>query len=296
MPATYKGRQVRVSLGTGTQYDGAGNAVGTTESFTHLRLSGLEVASERSPTSVGLAPNAITELPIGTNLREVQRRRSDNTLIVHYSGALELMGSALPLDTVHSGIVSELRARFREQSCDRILFLRADRRTPFRTIAALDVPLAAGGVDILGLEADQTTGTVSLVEGDRTGVAAADMHRIVPIYLRGPRPASQHANTEAAPIVLEVAADGAVRLNREPVPFSALFERMREIVALRPDRVVFVSAPSAPYEAVLRAIDQTRGAGIVILRLWPQGRTVPQGLPDIDLSRRVIAEGDFRRC
>ena len=73
--------------------------------------------------------------------------------------------------------------------------------------------------------------------------------------------------TEAAPqIVLEIAADGAMAVNTQPVPPAQLEARLREIYTGRPDKVLFVKADGdVQYQYVIEAMDAARGAGVKVL-------------------------------
>jgi biopolymer transport protein ExbD len=81
-------------------------------------------------------------------------------------------------------------------------------------------------------------------------------------------PLEQRARAAAASpqIVLEIAADGSYAINRQPVPAEGLRARLREIYAARPDKVLFVKASGAlAYQDVIHALDEARGAGVMVL-------------------------------
>lgn len=74
------------------------------------------------------------------------------------------------------------------------------------------------------------------------------------------------ATTPATPIVLEIDARGNMLLNTRPVPRDQLEERLREIYAARPDKVLFVkSSGEVIYQDVITAMDAARGAGVEVL-------------------------------
>ena len=74
------------------------------------------------------------------------------------------------------------------------------------------------------------------------------------------------ATTPATPIVLEIDARGNKLLNTRPVPRDQLEERLREIYAARPDKVLFVkSSGEVIYQDVITAMDAARGAGVEVL-------------------------------
>lgn len=69
-------------------------------------------------------------------------------------------------------------------------------------------------------------------------------------------------------VVVEVLADGSLRLNRAPVSWEALSGRLGEIFRERAERVAFVRG-EAPVEfaAVARVIDSMQTAGITTVGL-----------------------------
>lgn len=70
----------------------------------------------------------------------------------------------------------------------------------------------------------------------------------------------------SARIVLEIAANGSMTINTQPVTADQLEARLDEIYSARPDRVLFVDADSAViYQTVVEALDAARGAGVEVL-------------------------------
>jgi len=70
------------------------------------------------------------------------------------------------------------------------------------------------------------------------------------------------------PIILEITATGAMSLNTQPIPPGpdGLKQRLTEVYAGRPDKVMFVKADGAvPYGDVVTALDIARGAGVEVL-------------------------------
>lgn len=86
-----------------------------------------------------------------------------------------------------------------------------------------------------------------------------------------PQPASSGTGGPS-PIVVSVAEDGSLTVNRQPVLWKDLDERLREVLALRPDGVLFVAgARRVDFEEVARVLDTARGAGIGHVALMPIG-------------------------
>ena len=68
------------------------------------------------------------------------------------------------------------------------------------------------------------------------------------------------------PIILEITASGAMSLNTQPIPPGGLQQRLTEVYAGRPDKVMFVKADGAvPYGDVVGVLDVARGAGVEVL-------------------------------
>lgn len=88
-----------------------------------------------------------------------------------------------------------------------------------------------------------------------------------------PRPADPAADSEpdSEQLVLQVAADGALRLNREPVAASALPQRLEAIYMDRPGRaVIFLDAnEQVRYETVIAVIDLCRDGGAKVIGVVP---------------------------
>jgi len=65
-------------------------------------------------------------------------------------------------------------------------------------------------------------------------------------------------------IVLQISANGAMAINKQPVSFQDLGEKLGAIYATRADKVLFVDADDkVQYETVVRALDICRGPGKV---------------------------------
>jgi biopolymer transport protein TolR len=77
----------------------------------------------------------------------------------------------------------------------------------------------------------------------------------------------QSANAAQIPrIVLEIAADGRMTINTQPVSATELEQRLRAIYAGRDDRVLFIKpADEVRYQKVIEAMDAARGAGVSVL-------------------------------
>jgi biopolymer transport protein TolR len=77
-----------------------------------------------------------------------------------------------------------------------------------------------------------------------------------------PQETSDPAPVNPDPIVVQVAADGAVRVNGEVVRLDELRGRLERIFALRAHRVAFLQGDgSLEFQAVAQVLDLMHGAG-----------------------------------
>jgi biopolymer transport protein ExbD len=73
-------------------------------------------------------------------------------------------------------------------------------------------------------------------------------------------------STPSTPIVLEIDAQGNMTLNTRAIAADGLEERLRELYASRPDKVLFVKASGEViYQDVIQVMDAARGAGVEVL-------------------------------
>ncbi len=71
-------------------------------------------------------------------------------------------------------------------------------------------------------------------------------------------------------IVLQLMEDGSYAINSEPVAFSNLERRLREIYDNRPAKLMFIkTAGNRVYEEVIEAMDIARGAGVQVIGFTP---------------------------
>jgi biopolymer transport protein ExbD len=72
-------------------------------------------------------------------------------------------------------------------------------------------------------------------------------------------------------IVVNIRADRSLDINTEPVTWDALAERLKQILARRPDGIFFVAgAPTLDFEDIARVLDEARGAGINRVAIMPR--------------------------
>lgn len=73
------------------------------------------------------------------------------------------------------------------------------------------------------------------------------------------------------PVVIQVLANGSLRVNQQPVPWENLDGRLREIFKLRADRTAFIwGDASVEFAVVARVIDVMDTAGVAPIGLMTQ--------------------------
>ena len=74
---------------------------------------------------------------------------------------------------------------------------------------------------------------------------------------------SGRVDPQPSVIVVQVLADGSLRINHEAVGWEALRDRLEQIFKLRANRTAFVRGQSdVEFQVVARVIDVTRAAGV----------------------------------
>jgi biopolymer transport protein TolR len=88
-----------------------------------------------------------------------------------------------------------------------------------------------------------------------------------------PQPASSiPADPQPAAIVIQVLADGSLRINQEPVAWDGLRARLEQIFGSRADRSAFVRGDGAlEFQVVAGVIDTMRAAGVTSVGLMTPG-------------------------
>jgi biopolymer transport protein ExbD len=100
------------------------------------------------------------------------------------------------------------------------------------------------------------------------------------IAVQIPPPPDQNQVAQQTPddqqIVLDVKGGGSYEINRQPVSGDQLEERLRQVFAGRPRKVIFVNGgENLTYGEVIQAVDASRAAGIEIVGLVPRPEVGP---------------------
>jgi biopolymer transport protein ExbD len=74
------------------------------------------------------------------------------------------------------------------------------------------------------------------------------------------------AQSDIAPIVLELFPNGTFELNTRPIQRANLARELDAVYSIRPDRVIFVKSDGrVTYGDVIYAMDVARGAGVEVI-------------------------------
>jgi len=86
---------------------------------------------------------------------------------------------------------------------------------------------------------------------------------VIPQECKAPNCDSDPGIVKPSTVVIQVLADGSLRVNQEPVTWENLESRLTEVFKVRADRTAFIwGDPSVEFAVVARVIDAMRGAGI----------------------------------
>jgi biopolymer transport protein ExbD len=96
--------------------------------------------------------------------------------------------------------------------------------------------------------------------------------KAIDTMLPDPNPVQQPPNsTPPDQIVLEVLPNGQFALNKNPIQKDALFNRLKDTYNGRPDKIIFIKGDTAvQYKDVIFAMDQARGAGVLVIGVPPK--------------------------
>lgn len=97
------------------------------------------------------------------------------------------------------------------------------------------------------------------------------LRKAIDLQLPDPQPAVAPVNAISNQIVLEIAADGKIMINKEPVAKDRLAARLKEIYDPRPDKIIFIKGdPKVRYQEVITAMDIARGSGVKVIGVPPK--------------------------
>ena len=95
--------------------------------------------------------------------------------------------------------------------------------------------------------------------------------KAIDTQLPDPNPVQTPANPNPDQIVLEVLPDDKYQINKIPVEKAGLYQRLKELYAPRPEKIIFVKGDTmVKYNSVIFAMDQARGAGVKVIGIPPK--------------------------
>jgi len=97
--------------------------------------------------------------------------------------------------------------------------------------------------------------------------------KAIDTMLPDPNPVVTPPSVQPDQIVLEVLPNGQFALNKNPIQKDALFNRLKDTYNGRPDKIIFIKGDSAvQYKDVIFAMDQARGAGVLVIGVPPKDK------------------------
>ena len=97
--------------------------------------------------------------------------------------------------------------------------------------------------------------------------------RAIDLQLPDPNPAPAPANVQSQQIVLEVMPGDQFAINKKAVSKSGLLDELKTIYEGRPDKIIFIKGdPKVKYQDVIWAMDQARGAGVLVIGAAPKDK------------------------
>jgi biopolymer transport protein ExbD len=221
-----------------------------------LTLTTALLAQPEARTHLPLQKGISVELPVTSNAIPAPDADQEDAFIVTVTDkgsvyvGIGLTTTAALAERVKGGLSNRTGKK---------LYLKADARTPYASVARVLDALRTAGVEAPNLLTAQTgssePGTLVSAKGLEVSL--------------GPRLAS---GSEA--VVLQVAKSGQrlprLKVNDEPVPWEALQSTLRLLFQNRSDRVVLLKAEGTlPFADVVTAADMCRSTGTEVVLVTP---------------------------
>ncbi len=97
--------------------------------------------------------------------------------------------------------------------------------------------------------------------------------RAIDLQLPDPNPAQVPTTQAADQIVLEVKRGEQFAINTKVVAKADLYNELKRIYQDRPDKIIFIKGdPKIKYQEVIWAMDQARGAGVLVIGAAPKDK------------------------
>ncbi len=95
--------------------------------------------------------------------------------------------------------------------------------------------------------------------------------RAIDLQLPDPNPAQVSTPQASTQIVLEVMPNEQYAINKKAVTKATLLNELKTIYEGRPDKIIFIKGdPMVKYQEVIWAMDQARGAGVLVIGAAPK--------------------------
>jgi biopolymer transport protein ExbD len=97
--------------------------------------------------------------------------------------------------------------------------------------------------------------------------------RAIDLQLPDPNPVPTTANVQSQQIVLEVMPGDRFAINKTVIPKAVLLDSLKSIYDGRPEKIIFIKGdPKVKYQDVIWAMDQARGAGVLVIGAAPKDK------------------------
>ena len=95
--------------------------------------------------------------------------------------------------------------------------------------------------------------------------------RAIDLQLPDPNPAQVPPSQASQQIVLEVMPNEQYAINKRSVSRASLFNELKTVYEGRPEKILFLKGdPTVKYQEIIWAMDQARGAGVLVIGAAPK--------------------------
>src|SRR5687768_6068981 len=102
--------------------------------------------------------------------------------------------------------------------------------------------------------------------------------RAIDLQLPDPNPPQVSTPQQSNQIVLEVMPGEQYAINKRAVSRASLFNELKTVYDGRPDKILFIKGdPTVKYQEIIWAMDQARGAGVLVIGAAPKDAAAAGG-------------------
>ena len=95
--------------------------------------------------------------------------------------------------------------------------------------------------------------------------------RAIDLQLPDPNPQAAPPSASNQQIVLEVMPGEQYAINKRSIPRANLFNELKTLYDGRPEKIIFIKGdPTVKYQEIIWAMDQARGAGVLVIGAAPK--------------------------